>query len=182
MNYLKLLVVIKVLAQRGNSFLISRFFKKFLNFSPTFDLFIVLYIFRTDMKPLPIFSEERLSDLFISCCFCDSSVVIDCEHCGRTLFDPTGQDMEEGELNKLLKKQKRHPQKYISVNGRVSWCRIEDKQTVVGCPCGKMAAYEEFIWDNRHLICGYLNQRASAELRVAAEIADLAAKAHEQVR
>lgn len=134
------------------------------------------------MKTLPTFSKERLSDLFTSCCFCDSSVVIDCEHCGRTLFDSTGQDMEEGELNKLLKKQKRHPQKYISVNGRVSWRYIENKQTVTDCPCGKMASYEKFIWDNRYLILGYLNQRTSAELRVAAEIADLAAKAHEQVQ
>ena len=57
------------------------------------------------MKKLPIFSDEKPSELFAQHCSDSSSVAIDCEQCGRTLFDSSGDDMDEGELEDLLEKK-----------------------------------------------------------------------------
>jgi hypothetical protein len=115
--------------------------------------------------------EEKLrepSPEFMNALIDSGSPVRDCEFCGRTHFadkDPMI-DWEEGEFEKLMIKHEKDPNKYVyhSNTDTVHWGTLAGKQYVDGCPCNRARAYEDFIWQSRHLIASYLEERTTAQL------------------
>lgn len=109
------------------------------------------------------------SELFKQAVLHSGSCHISCELCDRTHFSTdTSFDWEEGELESLLEKAEAEPDMYINHgNDSPSWGFFNDKQAVVDCPCNKLKGYEDFIWDNRHVIAKYLKARAN-EIRLDA--------------
>lgn len=111
--------------------------------------------------------DTPASDLFASS-FCDTgSPVADCELCGRTNFDFSGEFMEEGELETLLAKQEKQPEKYHGQNNTISWGHINGRQFVWDCPCNLLYRWEQFVWTHRFSIAIYLKKRAEQELKTA---------------
>lgn len=111
--------------------------------------------------------------------------VIDCGFCGRTHFVglDSGLDFEDGELEELTEQNKQNPDKYIFHNEvSVPWGYLDGKQAVYGCPCNKASRYEDFIWNNRHIIEGYLSARAKKQLERAKKDSQLAEKVKEAVK
>ena len=101
-----------------------------------------------------------------------SSLVIDCEFCGRTYFGDGG-DYEEGERERLQALAKEHPDKYIECDDFTRWGYLAGKQYVIDCECNTAAKYEAFVWNNRHLIATYLKTRSRDEYEDAKREAKL---------
>lgn len=95
------------------------------------------------------------------------SIHISCELCDRVHFASASPGFfDKGELEELLEKKKAAPDKYIEDTGSdyISYGHIDGKQAVIGCPCNGLTRYEEFIFQNRHMIVDYLNRRTKARL------------------
>lgn len=105
------------------------------------------------------------------------SIAITCELCDRTHF-ASGEPafFDKGELAELRAKAEKEPEKYLEDAGSdsLSWGRIDGKQAVIGCPCNGLRRYEDFIWQNRHVIAKYLAARAKDQLAQAQHDSDLA--------
>lgn len=105
------------------------------------------------------------------------SICITCELCDRTHFASGEPDFfDPGELGELREKAAKEPEKYLEDAGSdsLSWGRIDGKQAVIGCPCNGLKRYEDFIWNNRHVISKYLEARAKDRLAQAQHDSDLA--------
>lgn len=119
----------------------------------------------------PTKAPEKPSDAFMDAVRDGSTLVSDCELCGRVCFEDNelAGDWDVGELEKLRQGVKEQPDKYIPMD-RVEVGDIGDKHVVVNCPCGKLSEYEKFIWSHRHLIARYISARAKA--RAESAVAD----------
>lgn len=99
------------------------------------------------------------------------TAVMDCDFCGRTHFanDETAVAVHGAEdLERLLQKQREHPDKFFSVNhDSVRYCDVGGQHWVDGCPCNAITRYENFLWNYRHEIASYLKARAEAEFNSA---------------
>lgn len=82
---------------------------------------------------------------------------------------PSHGDYEEGELDRLLAKQSKEPEKYIgdAQSDSIGWGLIDGKQAVFACPCGKLRRYEDWIWNHRAIIYLYLRGRTMRDLKIA---------------
>lgn len=98
------------------------------------------------------------------------SPVIDCEWCGRVHFDANGEDMERGELGRLMTKLDAQPDKYHTHDGGPHWGHLCGLQYVAGCPCNRAAVLEAFLWQFRFKSADYLARRARHELLAAAHM------------
>lgn len=90
--------------------------------------------------------------------------------CGRVHFDPDrSYSWEGGELERLLERSERDPDKVIAHDGSVGWLMIGGQQIVYGCPCyvERAGRFERFIVNHAEQIAEFLNARA-ARLRVEA--------------
>jgi len=117
------------------------------------------------MKKNPVFSDRQPSELFLDLIVNGGTPVNDCEHCGRTHYDSSGEFMEDGELKELERKHKLNPGKYHPQNGTIRWGYLAGKQTVLGCPCNVITVYEDLFWSHRQMICEYVKNRAEQELK-----------------
>ena len=77
-------------------------------------------------------------------------------------------DWEEGELEKLQKKSKKTPKWFIETDYSISTMSISGKEFVIGCPCGSVDKYEDFINQHDRQIAEYLNKKAE-ELKEKAD-------------
>lgn len=110
------------------------------------------------------------------------SLVADCKLCGRTHFATMEANVyDAGELEALRTKAKAEPDKYIEDPSydSIPWGRIDGKQAVLGCPCNGLRHYEDFIWQNRHVILDYLERRAAERMRAARADTEAVTRAHE---
>ena len=101
---------------------------------------------------------EKVSEIFMKA-FRDmvGSCVLTCV-CGRTHFDTYNtQDYDKGEYKKLLEKQAKNQERYISHDGSVSYYIVNDLSIVCGCPCERGLKYENFMREDRHKIAKFLN-------------------------
>lgn len=93
---------------------------------------------------------------------------LSCE-CGRTHFssqDRVGFSDDQAELEKLLKNAESNPDKYVDHGDEsVAMGYIDGHHLVLGCPCGELAKYEDFIWNNRRRILEYLKTRIANQAR-----------------
>lgn len=98
-------------------------------------------------------------------------LVRDCDKHGKVFFDfnEDAGDWEDGELEELLAKQEKNPEKYKSCDG-VHSCYMFGREWVWDCDeCQKeLLGIQEFIWSNRHSIASFLNARLSKEAKRAA--------------
>jgi len=101
---------------------------------------------------------EKVSEIFMNS-FSDKggSCVLTCV-CGRTHFDTHNtHDYDSGEYEKLVEKQAKNPDKYISSDGSVGYYIINGLSIVWGCPCERGLKYENFMREDRHKIAKFLN-------------------------
>ncbi|KKN96807.1 hypothetical protein LCGC14_0164510 [marine sediment metagenome] len=121
---------------------------------------------------------RKPSDEFWAAFRCGGSLVILCEHCGRTHFCTTSGavDYNEGELEELLEKAKKDPDMYREdgTYSSIEWGYIGGKQSVMHCPCNeeKIAPYEQFIIVHAEQILEYLQSRANKKLRSSQSLMD----------
>ena len=83
--------------------------------------------------------------------------------CGRTHFDTStnnGWDWNEGELEGLIEKAAKEPDKYIGDDGTVTSLLINGLEIVEGCSCNFAKKYELFLIHSAEKIAHYLNKRA----------------------
>jgi hypothetical protein len=142
-----------------------------------------------DMKKNPeqnsgeysIFHEEKPSELLENLIMHSGSCVIDCEHCGRTHYDGSGEYMDEGELEDLQQKHRANLEGYCSRDGQPRWGHLDGKQAVIGCPCNIIAVYEDLFWSHRDLICRYITDRAEQEHEDAGKTLEKAKEASKAI-
>lgn len=125
---------------------------------------------------------RKPSDEFWSAFRSAGSLVILCEHCGRTHFctTPGAGDYSAGELEELLDKAKQDPDMYREdgTYSSIEWGYIGGKQAVMHCPCNeeKIAPYEQFIIVHAEQIMEFLQARAKAKLTTAQRLLDKVVK------
>ncbi len=90
----------------------------------------------------------------------------------------TDLDVEEGELDEFLKKQKENPKKYLADydSTAIGWGCLDGKQVVYGCPCNLASKYEEFIWNHREIIAEYFSNKAQKMQKESQQAKNLANK------
>lgn len=121
----------------------------------------------------PIFSKREPSDLIEDLVSRFGTPVQECEYCGRTNYDLTGEYMDEDEngnqveLEKLKKEHEANPEGYFAQPWTIHWGNIFGKSSVIGCPCNILARLEQQIWNDRFLIAEYLTRRAAEQLKDA---------------
>jgi hypothetical protein len=121
-------------------------------------------------KPLP--PSRCFADII-----CDGGTpVVDCQFCGRTYYDFNGDNMEEGELERLVEQQKKSPKTIIPFDGQVSYGCLNGKQWVYGCDCNGVTSYENFIWGHKYLILEYFIKRTTEAAKVILPIKRTAAR------
>jgi len=101
-------------------------------------------------------SEQQIIESFFDCVCDGGTPVADCDLCGKTWFDSTGEYMEEGELDALLKKYDKQPDKYAMTNGYVSYGHAFGRQFVWECRCEKAVQMANAIWNHRFLILRFI--------------------------
>ena len=125
-------------------------------------------------------SKKQLSppsDEFKSAVLDTSSLVVDCQFCGRTHFaDVSPNDFDEGEFEQLMKQHKQNPDKYILHENYVKWGMMDGKQAVIDCQCNNLVKYECFIWHHRYVIGEYLLERTKNNKDIADRESKLAEK------
>ena len=102
------------------------------------------------------------SDEFMEAVCNAGSISVDCELCGRTHFTTLeASSFEEGELEDLIKKHEKDPDKYIMSDcSSISFGYLDEKQVVFDCPCNIASKYEKLFWNHRHIIRDYLTAKA----------------------
>jgi hypothetical protein len=96
-------------------------------------------------------------------------VRLTCE-CGILYFDDYNEhtwDWEEGEREALRESAKIPEHKTVAMDGAPSEIEIDGRLYVSGCPCAKLAKYEQFIWNHRRQIADYLKRRSEKEFEQA---------------
>lgn len=97
-----------------------------------------------------------------------------CDFCGRTHF-VSGRghgDFSIGELESLMQMAEKQPDKYIHhpEDDCISTGEINGIPFVSHCQCNNLSRYEDFIWNERHLIIAYLTRRTSEEFEAAKDL------------
>lgn len=108
---------------------------------------------------------SKVSDEFFDALHHDGGICRDCA-CGRTHFASweTGA-FEPGELEDLLAKAEREPDKYIEHSDtNVTVAHIDGREFVYECKCDKLAAYERLVWNHREEILDYFTARHKRQL------------------
>lgn len=87
--------------------------------------------------------------------------------CGRVHFhgDERAGDWEEGELERLREKSKTDAD---TISSGASYADCNGQTFVIDCPCNGLRKYEDFLWQHRRQIAGYLSTR-SATLKAASD-------------
>lgn len=120
---------------------------------------------------------QPTSDIFMRAVCSIGSPSILCEFCGRTHFAPTSDlDWDEGELDELLDREKKEPDKYLADHSvsSILWGYLDGRQIVAGCPCNSGRKYEDFILRHRYVIVDFLQARARKKKEDAAEAEKIA--------
>jgi len=75
-----------------------------------------------------------------------------------------------------LELAKKEPDKYIENTeyDGIDWGYVGGRQVVYGCPCNRASEYEQFIWNNWHVIERYLSSMAKKKKKEADEESKLA--------
>jgi len=136
----------------------------------------------TQNKEYRIFTKEEPSKLIEDIVISGASPVIDCEHCGRTHYDSTGEHMDEGELEGYEKGRAENPHKYIPRDGQVHHGYVMGKEAVYGCPCNILRIFEDLVWQNRRIALEYIQKRAIDKLKSAEEDLELVNQADEALK
>ncbi|MCK4647648.1 hypothetical protein KAT24_01820 [Candidatus Pacearchaeota archaeon] len=130
-------------------------------------------------------SKKQLSppsDEFKSAVLDTSSLVVDCQFCGRTHFtDEFPNELGESELKQLMKQHKKDPDKYVLHEDCVKWGMMDGKQAVVDCQCNYLAKYECFIWHHRYVISEYLLERTKNNKDIADRESKLVEKVNSSI-
>lgn len=112
-----------------------------------------------DKKPLPP------SELFERVILRSGHLVVDCDLCHRTHFaTATPEAYDDGELEDLQAKAKKHPDQYIEdpQHDNVSAGAFGGGVVaVLGCQCNLLRRYEDLFWNNRQLILEYIKRRVA---------------------
>jgi len=109
-------------------------------------------------------TQKKTSDEFLSALLSGSGILVDCEFCKRThFFNDSVQDFEEGELEDLLEKTQKNPDKYIPHSDFIEYGRLDGKDYVLDCPCNSAAKYEDLFWNSRSIISAYFKARANKQ-------------------
>ncbi|MFH0846272.1 MAG: hypothetical protein V1851_02655 [Patescibacteria group bacterium] len=91
--------------------------------------------------------------------------------CGRVHFTTErGYDWNDGELEDLLKREEKDPDKFIPSDHTVRTMNINGQEIVYGCCCNLAKKYEAFIRNNAPRIAEYLNAMAESLRKKADEI------------
>jgi len=99
-----------------------------------------------------------------------SSVVVECDFCGRVYFATQDHgDFEEGELAELRANAEKEPDKYIEVDYFTSRIGVDGRCYAWGCKCNKVRMHEEWVWANRRKILDYLTAMFGKRLKQAQE-------------
>ena len=119
---------------------------------------VASWIFRHCVKPVPKSSKLDEPTRFVDLLFCRSGGCVYTCLCGCRYFGGD-YDFEEGELEKL----RADPEATEIQDGPTVWhmpqgCYVDE------CPCGRLQAYERFIWDYRERIAEYLKERSADQL------------------
>lgn len=128
-------------------------------------------------ETFPIFSTVPASDEFKDLVCTGGSPALDCQLCGRNLFNLSGEFMDPGELEDLLEKQKQNPEKYCGMDNQVHSGHLLDLQIVINCPCNGLRLFEEFILGHSRFICTFIAEVNKERRARADEIVSLAKKA-----
>jgi hypothetical protein len=136
--------------------------------------------FEVDKAKPPVFGDEEPSEMFWNALTGGGSMVVTCEHCGRTFFGTYHEGWyDEGELEELREKARQFPERYIEDVAYDSYSHghVDGKTLVYGCPCNAGRRYEDWIWNHRYLIASYLKERAAdaaVDAKLAAAVAESA--------
>jgi hypothetical protein len=112
--------------------------------------------------------SDKPSEEFIAA-FCHSGSIVATCACGKTFFSGCSTyDYDDGEYEALVEKAKAQPDKYVEFDAsHVSYIVLGGHQYVVDCDCGKLAAYEKFIWRWRDEIMEYMMKRMDSDYKLA---------------
>lgn len=107
--------------------------------------------------------NEASEEFWSSFCHSGSSMQQSCT-CGRLHFcsSPTGHwSWEEGELESLLEKSAKNPDRYVDVGAydAISWIDFGAGPVVYGCPCATAIKYETFVSNFRDEILEYYKKK-----------------------
>lgn len=109
--------------------------------------------------------SDQASELFWSVCTPGGSPQATC-CCGRIHFaSGTRSEHDYGELERLQDEAAKEPDRFVedSQDDSIAIATIDGVPFCYGCPCGKLARYENFIWHNREMIVKYIKKRVTAE-------------------
>lgn len=100
--------------------------------------------------------SKTLVNAFLECFGTGGSLVIDCGACGRTYFGSQDQEFEEGELEDLLAKAKKEPDRYIDNEHYTHWVMFNGMAIVSDCKCGYVERTAKGLWSSRKPIAQFL--------------------------
>lgn len=97
------------------------------------------------------------------------SPMLEC-NCGRTHYAPDSEFIEQSEADEMIAASKAKPDRVIVHQGDdgVSAAVINGATMVRGCPCGWLAKFEDYIWNERERILRYYKLRREADARALA--------------
>lgn len=118
--------------------------------------------------PPRIIEDSELWDEFWQAGSAGGSCAGTCKH-GITFYDSNGEFMEEGELEKLTEKARVFPDRYVALDGGTHMVDMLGMEWHWDCQKCRTEAlrYQEFIWDNRHVISRFINARLATEEKEA---------------
>lgn len=86
-------------------------------------------------------------------------------NCGRTHHAPDSEFIEQSEADGMIAASKSNPDKVIVHQGddAISAAVINGTTIVRVCPCGWLAKFEDYVWNERERILRYYKLRRDAE-------------------
>lgn len=119
-------------------------------------------------------SEKKPSRMFLKSLRGGGASSVHC-NCGRTHYAPSNlynsDDKEDYDnmLKDCLEEQRKYPEGVVIdyENDFIEAKDIDGRTFVVDCPCNGLRKYEEWIWNNRHIIRDYLKLRVEQEAKWA---------------
>jgi len=115
------------------------------------------------MSELKIFSDTPPSQIFKDCLHKSGSPQVLCEACGRIHFNQEQFiSLDQEEIQDIKDDMEARPHLYVehhTVFG-IGYVDIDGTNYVVDCECNKLRIIEESWWENRQLICKYIESRS----------------------
>ncbi len=92
--------------------------------------------------------------------------------CGRSYFDNynSGIDWDEGEIEGLLERSRKEPDRVIPSDGSVSFIEVDGVAFVWGCKCQGWIKYQKFLVRHAPQIAAFLRARQAALTKEAAAL------------